>query len=79
MRLAGRILKEPLAATAVTLVFVIGLPLAVAQISAAGGEILGGILALTVFTSLAVTREIRARFWVAAARRARGVEPPPDF
>ncbi len=79
MRILGRVLKEPLAATAVTLVFVVGLPLLVGQFSATAGLVAGAVMLLTVFTSLSVMRELRARLWLAAAKRASGVEAPPDF
>jgi zinc protease len=79
MRILGRALKEPLAATAITLVFVVGLPLLIGQFSATAGLVTGGIMLLTVFTSLSIMREMRARLWLAAAKRASGVEPPPDF
>jgi hypothetical protein len=79
MRILGRVLKEPLAATAVALVFVVGLPLLVGEFSATAGVVAGAVMLLTVFTSLAIMRELRARLWLAAAKRANGVEPPPDF
>jgi predicted Zn-dependent peptidase len=79
MRILGRTLKQPLAATAITMVFVVGLPLLIGQFSAAAGLVAGGILLLTIFTSLSIMGEMRARLWLAAAKRADGVEPPPDY
>ncbi len=79
MRILGRTLKEPLAATAITMVFVVGLPLLIGQFSATAGLAAGGIMLLTVFASLSITGGLRTRLWRAAAKRASGVEPPPDF
>jgi hypothetical protein len=79
MRMAGRMIKHPAAATVITLIFVIGVPFLVGQFSKVAGLTVGGILTLSVLTSLAVMRELRMRLWVAAAKRVAGVEPPPDM
>ena len=79
MRLAGRMVRHPLAATAVTLVFVVGVPFLIGQFSKTAGFVVGCFLALTLGASMAAMRTFRILLWRAAAKRVDGVGAPPDM